>query len=37
MYECFYELVFIWNLISIEKEHVINLGEFKAVPEISEP
>lgn len=27
-------IVFLWNLIAIEKEHVINIGEFKAVADI---
>ncbi|CAD8160761.1 unnamed protein product [Paramecium octaurelia] len=26
--------LFLWNLIAIEKEHVINIGEFKAVADI---
>jgi hypothetical protein len=30
-------LGFLWNFIRVEKEHVVNMGEFRAVPEINFP
>lgn len=35
-YQCFF-IGCLWNFIRVEREHIVNLGAFKAVPDVVFP